>query len=138
MAIFLAVLVSWALIAVTLVHGQKSESRLQWTTAADLPPDPGTNDLARVRIVSGGKILRASELVRKARELMDQRSDLDKDVKRNMMMTVYADGEHTNLCWIGFSAGIGKKAFSVHFDRTGKVVSERVAFAVDQVGPDKP
>lgn len=138
MATFLTVLVSWALVAVTLVHGQKKESQLQWTTAADLPPDPGTNDLARVRIVSRGKIHRVSELVHKAKELMDQRSDLEKDVKRNMMITVYADGEHTNLCWIGFSAGIGKKVFSVDFDRTGKFVSERVAIAIHQFGPDKP
>ncbi len=132
------VLGSAALIAVTFAHGQRTVSPFHQASEVTRPSDPGTNDLARVRIVSNGKIHRVSELVDQAKKLMSRRSDLDQGIKRDMLVTVYSDRNHTNLCWILFSAGIGKQMFSVHFDRSGKVVSERVALAIDQLGPDKP
>jgi hypothetical protein len=108
-----------------LVSAQNVGQRAVEIKVSELPMDAATNDLARVRIVSGGKIFRVSDLVRRAQETMRLDSGSDKEVERRFLVTVYAEPAKSNLCWIGFSAGFGRKGYHVEFDRSGNIVANK-------------
>lgn len=93
---------------------------------SELPLDDATNELARVRIITSGKIVRVSELLQKARESLKAQTELRPEMQSNFLVTVYADPDRTNLCWIGFSGGFGQKRFHVEFDKSGNIVSKKV------------